>query len=385
MAAPPIEAEPGTRAEARAATLTWKELAQLAPDELARCDVAAVNLACAAGLPGAERIDVPMCLARLDYYGYRVQRETKRLHRSFRHHRYDYNNSEAYFRVLVLITVLQRDLGVRYNPAKIPADVPLDTADSFIHGVLFGDGGTCATMPVVYAAVGRRLGYPMKLVLARGPGANHVFARWEGPGGERFNIEATAPGLSCPPDAHYRTGFYATTPKQEEECCYLKSQTPREELAGFLGQRAACWQDEGRHRQAVEALAWASCLAPANVAYLSVMKGEMDRWLRGLQARTPPGFPAIFVRAQQRRFPLSFSAFLEKEIMGLEVTENLLNDAEDEQRWWAPLRAGTVPVGLPTTAFADFDEQGCTVHFGFDGKAVIGHDSWQLTPSAIAR
>ena len=170
---------------------TWKEFALMSEEELASRDVAQVNLACAAGLPDADRIDVPRCLERLDFYARRVRQDTERLMYRFRCKPYDFHNSEAYFRVLVLITVLQRDLGVRYNPAKIPVEVPLDTADSFIHGVLFGDGGTCGSMPVVYAAVGRRLGYPIKLAEAMGPGAKHCFARWEGENGELFNIEAT--------------------------------------------------------------------------------------------------------------------------------------------------------------------------------------------------
>lgn len=66
----------------------------------------------------------------------------------------EYENSWAYFRTLVLITVLQRDLGLRYNPAKVPDDAPFEPADVFIHGAIQGKGGTCASLPVVYAAIG---------------------------------------------------------------------------------------------------------------------------------------------------------------------------------------------------------------------------------------
>jgi hypothetical protein len=45
----------------------------------------------------------------------------------------------------------------------------------FLHGLTQGRGGTCLSMPVAYVAVGRRLGYPLKLVTAKG----HLFARWE--------------------------------------------------------------------------------------------------------------------------------------------------------------------------------------------------------------
>ena len=65
----------------------------------------------------------------------------------------------------------------------------------FIHGIIDGPGGTCASMPVLYVAVGRRLGYPLKLVEARG----HLLLRWDDPLGQRlgtpdvFNVEGRRP------------------------------------------------------------------------------------------------------------------------------------------------------------------------------------------------
>ena len=76
-----------------------------------------------------------------------------------------------------------------------------DSRDLFIHGLVYGPGGTCIRCPSLYAAVGRRLGYPLKLVESKG----HLFVRWDDPNGERLNIEATGQGLSCPADEHYRT------------------------------------------------------------------------------------------------------------------------------------------------------------------------------------
>src|SRR5688572_3772754 len=124
--------------------LRWEELVLQSDEGLARHDIAEVNLACAAGLPGGLVIDRDLCLHRLDYFARRVREYTDARIHQFHRKRYAYHNSEGYFRVLAMITVLQRDLGVRYNPEKIPLDVPLDTEDSFIHGVLHGNGGTCA-------------------------------------------------------------------------------------------------------------------------------------------------------------------------------------------------------------------------------------------------
>ncbi len=44
---------------------------------------------------------------------------------------------------------------------------PYNASDSrflFIHGLLTGFGGTCVSMPILYLAIARRLGYPLKLV-----------------------------------------------------------------------------------------------------------------------------------------------------------------------------------------------------------------------------
>ena len=137
-------------------------------------DVAEWNLILAQSLPGAECIDIAKLLDKLDDWAEQVRQETDQLYHRFIESPWNYENSHGYFCVLVLVTVLERDLGVRYNPARVrdpkfqdPHCIVPDFSDSrdlFIHGILDGPGGTCSSMPVIYTAVGRRLGYPMKLV-----------------------------------------------------------------------------------------------------------------------------------------------------------------------------------------------------------------------------
>src|SRR5262249_19147342 len=155
---------------------------------LGKVDIAIVNLVCAGGLSDAEHIDHSLCTATIDAWAQHIGAKIADVRYRFDSNPGDYENSWAYFRVLVMITVLQRDFGVRYNLAKIPANAPFDVEDSFIHGIIQGAGGTCASMPVLYAAVGRRLGFPIKLVHAKGERFTHVFARWDEPD-KRFNIE----------------------------------------------------------------------------------------------------------------------------------------------------------------------------------------------------
>jgi hypothetical protein len=344
--------------------LDWHKLVWYSDEELSRLDVAAVNLACAADLPGAEQIDEDRCLFTLDYWARLVKQHTERHWSQFRRKRYDYQNSEAYFRILCMITVLQRDMGVHYNPDKIPAEAVFDTVDSFIHGVIQDQMGTCATLPVVYAAVGRRLGYPLKLVSARAEGAHHLFARWDEGNGKWLNIEGTS-GFGCPADDYYRTGRYAPTAEHEEVGLFLKSQTPKQELAGFLAQRAILWRQSGNLRQCVDSFACAAALVPENQIYVSTLQMRLNEWTDQLEPLKPPGFPAIDIVLGPRRYPETLPFAFEHHIRGLATTENVLKDPRFIAKWWEPLRRGRAPAErVPAKIVAEFDRNGrCTLRF----------------------
>jgi hypothetical protein len=325
--------------------LDWYDLVHLPGEELGRLDIAEVNLACAAGLPGTEWMDARLCLDRIKYFAQRVRESTERRLPDFHRRPEHYDDSEAYFRVLNLVTVLQRDLGVRYNPAKIPLEADLDPADTFLFGILQGDGGTCASMPVLYAAVGRRLGYPIKLVRAK----RHLFCRWEDVC-QRFNIEATQRGLLCHPDDHYRTGMYACDAEREREFGFLHSLPPREELAGFLSERAFCWHRLGMLREAVECFAWAAELQPERqraAAYWCMQSHH--EWKAAVRKRLPPHVPMLNLRYPAARRFRAMPENIERLILSLRVLEDFLDDQELGQKLWAPSRQnpGQRPSGMP--------------------------------------
>ena len=146
--------------------------------ELGKVDIAVMNLLCAKGLPGAENLDVRSVLATLDEWAGKVRIETERHLYRVHDPRYadHYNHSEARLRAEFIVQVLQEDCGVRYNLARVRNVDFSKPQDLFIHGMVNSDnGGTCSSMPVLYAAISRRLGYPIKLVLAK----QHVFCRWD--------------------------------------------------------------------------------------------------------------------------------------------------------------------------------------------------------------
>lgn len=151
----------------------WLDLCCLAEEDIAVFDIAALNLTAAQGLPGLEHVDVDGCLAKLDEWADRAKLEILRHIYRFDPRsqlppsEYSFGNSLGRFCCYFLLQVLQEDCGVVYNPKrKFDPDFG-DPADLFVHGILSQNavGGTCATMPVIYVAVARRLGFPVKLVV----------------------------------------------------------------------------------------------------------------------------------------------------------------------------------------------------------------------------
>jgi hypothetical protein len=260
------------------------ELLKMSPEQLAAVDIAELNLHCAEGLPGAERLDIAKCLARLDEWAARVRGETERhLYRAhdprWSEH---FKHSENWLRCEFLAQVLQQDCGVHYNMKRIRDMDFRNSKDLLIHGMIYDpNGGTCVSMPVMHVAVGRRLGYPLRLVLTKG----HVFCRWDD-GKERFNIESTGEGgTDSYPDEHYKSWPMAWTGLEAQANRYLISLSPAEELACFLGSRGHCFLQNGRITQARDTFAIAGRLAPLDPAYPSWIRMAEDRFLGSTLSR----------------------------------------------------------------------------------------------------
>jgi hypothetical protein len=303
-----------------------------APGGLSRNDVAMINLRCAEGLPGAEALDLQGCLAQLDQWAAHVRSETERHRYRFKTNPREFEHSEGYFRMLMMAVVVAEDFGVRYNPARIgPVSrannscapsvssnsqgheaqtssersavrassrrlLPFENAatsgdgffadsqDVFLHGLLGPRRmGTCSSMPILYLALGRRLGYPLKLVTTKG----HLFLRWESET-ERFNLEATGRGMNRYDDEHYKQWPFPLTEQEIAENGYLQSLGPEEERAVFLTIRSQCLKENGRLPEAEAALAEAVRLAPKVQAYRLLLAEA-----RGALIQRQPGYPAI--------------------------------------------------------------------------------------------
>lgn len=253
-------------------------------------DIARRNIGCAEGLFVSKEVKVEVILSILDQWAAHVKTETERYIYRFRRNPAEYENSEGYFRVLMMAVVLHEDFGVRYNPAKIgvPGEASTsdgffaDPSDVFLHGLLGPKRmGTCSSMPVLYLALGRRLGYPLKLVTTKG----HLFVRWEGLG-DRFNIEVTGRGVNLYEDEHYRHWPFELADQEIAENGYLKSLTPDDELAVFLTIRAECLKEAKRYGDAVTTYTQAVRLAPHVRAY-RLLLADTERIARESGAAAP--------------------------------------------------------------------------------------------------
>ena len=251
------------------------------PERIARYDVAEMNLICAYGLPGTRDMDMMGMLHLLNVWAQRVDAFTHQHWDRFTSGRSS-THSAAEFRLVALFHVVTQEFGVRYNPERLadPDDFS-DPADSFVHGILSRRRmGTCASLPVLFVAIGRRLGYPLKLVESPG----HLFFRWEAPG-RRFNIEFNDVGLNIHDDDHYRQWpepwHPAMVELEKRNPTYLVSFTPVQELSIFACNRALFLIDiPARRFEALETMRVACRLWPNH---------RNDHWLKHVTTRACRG------------------------------------------------------------------------------------------------
>ena len=226
---------------------------------------------------GAEKLDVRKCLKTVDDWAKMVRFDADRHYYRFQRNPAEFSNSEGEYRIMMLVTVLQQDCGVHYHMERVTNVDFRNAKDLFIHGMT-GDknGGTCVSMPVLYTAVARRLGWPVKLALAKG----HVFCRWED-GKERFDIEATTRGFVHRDDAYFKKWPHPISDGELKAELYLKSLTPAEELRQFSRRHGHCFDENGRLAEAHVAYALAHQLAPKSPEYFAFLVDSLQQAMVG--------------------------------------------------------------------------------------------------------
>lgn len=309
---------------------TLEQLLQVPPDQLEGVDLALLNLLCAEGLRGSEELNVQKSLDTLDAWARHVERETKRNQHLFDEHPKRFKNSLAHFRMAMLATLLVQDLRIQYNPERekqldnghslrTERDQErffADSKDVFIHGLLAGKHyGTCASLPFIYVAVGRRLGYPVTLATT----ASHFYVRYEEGDGKHLNIEATEHrAFLTPSDDEYRNPWELHVSEQEiTGLGHLRPLSNKEILGHSLLTRSAVLRSTKQHDQQVEAWANAARYLPdtpmwkritQDMQQMAKHQDEQQRrnalWDQIARVYVPPG-PG-YVYFQDRRVRLHF-------------------------------------------------------------------------------
>ena len=291
---------------------TLKELLVLSPADLERCDIAQMNLLCAENLAGSENLRVEECMITLDQWAQHIKAETDRNYYRFKDTPAYYSNSEAFYKMLMMSVVLYEDYNVRYNPKKITSPEATfandhffaDSRDILIHGLTGPQRmGTCSSMPVLYIALGRRLGYPLKLVKAKG----HLFMRWES-STETFDMDATGKGLDKNDDEFYKKWPFPISEADIRAEDYLKSLSAKEELAVFLSIRGECQIDNEQFGDALASFSLAYKLVPTwngNYVMFDKARQKLARSVIQKQPSQPinPNLPANPTPAMQSKLP----------------------------------------------------------------------------------
>lgn len=255
-----------------------QELLVADPDQfVARyTDVAAYNLTCARELPHADETNFLKYMELLDTIAESVRQETERNWRLFKLKPAQFHHSEAVYRLYTMEHVFRVRFQIKYDPVVhriVDRDrgwVTSDSSEVFIHGVL-GEKrtGTCSSLPTFAIAVGRRLGYPLKLILV----PNHTLYRWDD-GDEVHNLQHTEAGGNVHPDEYFHQWPRKWTEGDfllnERTHVWLHSMTPRQEVSKFLCTRATFLYFAGRYDEAIKAVDAAQRFNPINPACNSI-------------------------------------------------------------------------------------------------------------------
>jgi hypothetical protein len=231
-------------------------------------DIAILNLACAPDINGKDQdVILKRHLDTIERWADHVREQTSRNYHHYLDDPKQFKN-EADWKLGMMVTIIAQDFKLRYDPTL--TSLKQQNSDNitffakpesvFLTGCL-GESryGTCASLPVLYVAIGRRLGYPMRLVMAK----SHLFARWDDGQGTRINLEAAnSGGYASHTDDYYRSWPFPLSPEEEKLGSYLTNLTSQQSLAIFLSIRATCFQVTRDNTSAIAAAAAAYRLAP---------------------------------------------------------------------------------------------------------------------------
>ena len=183
------------------------ELLALSEADLERVDIGRMNLICARETGCGAAFEVADLVRELDVWAEKARKYEMRYRKTFERNPSRYDNSYAKYRAVNLALMVNVEMKCRYQKHLMQTGAMDDVLsprffrnpdDVFISGLLRKRRGTCSSFPVLLAALGRRLGYPLYLRLTFG----HMFCQWDD-GVEHFNIETNGDGVDTLDEAYY--------------------------------------------------------------------------------------------------------------------------------------------------------------------------------------
>ena len=139
------------------------QLMAMTDEELGRVDPAVVNLVVAKGIPELDQLNVAQTVAALDAWAAEIRTDIERNRYQFVTNPAEFGHSEAQYRVDWLVSDIYTVFKVDYDVLDVDFRNP---SNLFLNGIVDRKLGTCVSLPLLYAALGWRLGMPIKLVRA---------------------------------------------------------------------------------------------------------------------------------------------------------------------------------------------------------------------------
>jgi hypothetical protein len=218
-------------------------------------------------MPALANLDIDRYVRVFDAWAAEIKHDTERHRYRFEANPAEFGNSEIEYKLTWLVSDVNAVFGIDYDLEDMDFS---DPSNLFLNGIVDRKKGTCVSMPLLYVALGWRLGYPIRLVNV----PLHCFARWDD-GVNRINIEATGYGQTLP-DEHYEKKYFVTT-----ECKtrggYLASLSPRQMVAMMLLSRASYWQAQGDASREVEDCLQARLLYPDSPLAITSLADALQR------------------------------------------------------------------------------------------------------------
>ena len=221
---------------------TLGEILWLPLDEISRFSLGFLNLACATMLPDTLDLDMIACLKQLDLWARHVHHETAAESPPL---------PKRPWRLSELGGLLPcGDDGHGASARLRSALRPRLHQHQALHGLrggvhsrsAHGQGRHLRQHAVLYAAIGRMLGYPIYLCEAKA----HLFCRWATkgrPGAVQHRGQRAR--ANTPDDDYYKTWPHEISEKEVYLGHFLRNLDPYEELAEFMAARGHCLLDRG--------------------------------------------------------------------------------------------------------------------------------------------